>query len=46
MTMAPLTDDKQSLRQCFRKLKELQIEIQNMNLDYAPCTELIDGNVK
>lgn len=43
MTMAPLTSDETILRSCFRKLKELQIEIQKMELDYAPCTELSMG---
>jgi len=43
MTMAPFTDDKTLLHQCFRRLKELQLTVQNMNLDYAPCTELSMG---
>ncbi|MCQ6274016.1 YggS family pyridoxal phosphate-dependent enzyme [Bacillus sp. V3B] len=43
MTMAPLTDDQQLLRECFRKLKILQIEVQQMKRNYAPCTELSMG---
>ncbi|MFD6206807.1 MULTISPECIES: YggS family pyridoxal phosphate-dependent enzyme [unclassified Peribacillus] len=43
MTMAPLTDDEQVLRECFRKLKGIQVEIQNAGLKYAPCTELSMG---
>jgi len=43
MTMAPLTDDEQLLHQCFRKLKNLQIEIQQLELDHAPCNELSMG---
>lgn len=43
MTMAPLTDDEQILRGCFRKLKNLQMEIQQAGLNHAPCTELSMG---
>nr|WP_307257106.1 YggS family pyridoxal phosphate-dependent enzyme [Oikeobacillus pervagus] len=43
MTMAPLTEDEQIIRSCFRKLKQLQQEIQSLNLEYAPCTELSMG---
>ncbi|MGE1161867.1 YggS family pyridoxal phosphate-dependent enzyme [Peribacillus simplex] len=43
MTMAPLTDDQQVLRACFRKLKGIQAEIQNAGLKHAPCTELSMG---
>ena len=43
MTMAPLTDDEQILRKCFRKLKGIQVEIQNLALEHAPCTELSMG---
>ena len=43
MTMAPLTDDAQLLHQCFRKLKDLQINIQQLKLDHAPCNELSMG---
>lgn len=43
MTMAPHTDDKVQLRECFRKLKTLQKEIQQLQLAYAPCGELSMG---
>ena len=43
MTMAPLTDDEEQLRNCFRRLNELRQQIRNCNLDYAPCTELSMG---
>jgi PLP dependent protein len=43
MTMAPLTDDADVLRGCFRRLKELQKQIQACNLKFAPCTELSMG---
>ena len=43
MTMAPNTKDEQVIRDCFKTLKKLQGEIQSLNLDYAPCTELSMG---
>jgi len=43
MTMAPNTDDKEVIRKVFRGLKELQQEIANLNLPYAPCQELSMG---
>ncbi|MGG1678793.1 YggS family pyridoxal phosphate-dependent enzyme [Neobacillus sp. NRS-1170] len=43
MTMAPFTDDEMVLRDCFRKLRELQDQIQAYNLEFAPCTELSMG---
>ncbi|WP_019152862.1 YggS family pyridoxal phosphate-dependent enzyme [Robertmurraya massiliosenegalensis] len=43
MTMAPFTQDEKLLRHCFRTLKELQQEIQNQKLEYAPCHELSMG---
>lgn len=43
MTMAPHTDDQSILRDCFRTLKSLQIEVQQMKVEYAPCTELSMG---
>ena len=43
MTMAPHTDDQSILRHCFRTLKSLQIEVQQMKLEYAPCAELSMG---
>lgn len=43
MTMAPYTDDKETIRKVFRELKELQQEVVNLNLPYAPCQELSMG---
>ncbi|WP_121609332.1 YggS family pyridoxal phosphate-dependent enzyme [Mesobacillus foraminis] len=43
MTMAPHTDDEKVLRNCFRKLKTLQQEVQELKLDYATCSELSMG---
>jgi len=43
MTMAPLTEDKDILRKCFKSLKELQQTVQALQLPYAPCTELSMG---
>jgi PLP dependent protein len=43
MTMAPYTDDEDLIRSCFRKLRDLQKEVQNLELDYAPCNELSMG---
>ncbi|HWO77875.1 MAG TPA: YggS family pyridoxal phosphate-dependent enzyme [Bacillus sp. (in: firmicutes)] len=43
MTMAPLTEDTKLIRNCFRKLKDIQKSIQSLNLSYAPCTELSMG---
>ncbi|WP_455661892.1 YggS family pyridoxal phosphate-dependent enzyme [Pradoshia sp.] len=43
MTMAPLTDNKDEIRQCFKNLKELQVQIQKLLLPSAPCRELSMG---
>ena len=43
MTMAPLTDNEQILRDCFRKLRELRDLVQNLKLEFAPCTNLSMG---
>jgi len=43
MTMAPLTKDESMIRNCFRRLKKLQLEVQKLGLPYAPCTELSMG---
>ena len=43
MTMAPFTNDEQILRGCFRKLRELREQVQALQLDFAPCTELSMG---
>ncbi|MBS4193909.1 YggS family pyridoxal phosphate-dependent enzyme [Lederbergia citri] len=43
MTMAPNTENQTVLRNCFRRLKELQKEVKGLNLEYAPCNELSMG---
>ena len=43
MTIATYTFDDEVLENCFRTLKELQLEVQALNLPYAPCTELSLG---
>ncbi|MDZ5470715.1 YggS family pyridoxal phosphate-dependent enzyme [Bacillus sp. 31A1R] len=43
MTMAPYTSDETVLRKCFRTLKELQVQVQQLQLTYAPCKELSMG---
>ncbi|MFZ3588003.1 YggS family pyridoxal phosphate-dependent enzyme [Bacillus sp. DJP31] len=43
MTMAPFTEDKVAVRQCFKSLKELRNDVQALQLPYAPCTELSMG---
>lgn len=43
MTMAPNIDDHEILRDCFRKLRQLRTEIQELGLLYAPCLELSMG---
>ncbi len=43
MTMAPYTEDEAEIRKCFRDLKALQGQIQEMNLPYAPCKEMSMG---
>lgn len=43
MTMAPLTSDQTIIRDCFRGLRKLRDEVQALQLDYAPCTELSMG---
>jgi PLP dependent protein len=43
MTMAPFTNDEDQIRACFRKLRELRDQVQALNLEYAPCTELSMG---
>ena len=43
MTIATYTFDDEVLENCFRTLKELQLEEQALNLPYAPCTELSMG---
>lgn len=43
MTIATYTFDDEVLENCFKTLKELQTEVQALNLPYAPCTELSMG---
>ncbi|WLR53506.1 YggS family pyridoxal phosphate-dependent enzyme [Mesobacillus subterraneus] len=43
MTMAPLTEDEQLIRESFRTMKRLRAEIQSLKYDYAPCNELSMG---
>ncbi|TFE02685.1 YggS family pyridoxal phosphate-dependent enzyme [Jeotgalibacillus salarius] len=43
MTMAPLTDDKEVIRSCFKQLAMLRDKIAAKNLQHAPCTELSMG---
>lgn len=43
MTMAPYTDDENTLRSCFRKLRELRNQVKELELDFAPCDELSMG---
>ena len=41
--MAPFTEDKQVIRDVFKKLKQLQMKIKQKNYSHAPCTELSMG---
>lgn len=43
MTMAPFYEDPERTRPIFRKLKELQKEVQALQLPFAPCDELSMG---
>lgn len=43
MTMAPFYENPEKTRPFFKKLKELQLEVQALNLPYAPCQELSMG---
>ncbi|AYC30768.1 YggS family pyridoxal phosphate-dependent enzyme [Paenisporosarcina cavernae] len=43
MTMAPLTEDTAIVRDVFQKLKQLQVEIHDLAISYAPCTETSMG---
>ncbi|MGX9133584.1 YggS family pyridoxal phosphate-dependent enzyme [Rummeliibacillus sp. JY-2-4R] len=43
MTMAPNTEDQEIIRNVFKGLKKLQLEIASKGYDYAPCTELSMG---
>ena len=43
MTMAPNTEDKNLIRNVFKKLKKIQLEIASRGYEFAPCTELSMG---
>jgi PLP dependent protein len=43
MTMAPNTGDESILRDCFRTLKTLQLQVLEQEYEHAPCTELSMG---
>ena len=43
MTMAPFTKDEQLIRNVFKNLKTLQLQVQEKNYSNAPCTELSMG---
>ncbi|WP_175614813.1 YggS family pyridoxal phosphate-dependent enzyme [Piscibacillus halophilus] len=43
MTMAPLIEDQDTIRSCFKKLRHLRDEVRDRQLEYAPCTYLSMG---
>jgi pyridoxal phosphate enzyme (YggS family) len=43
MTMAPLSNDEEVLRSCFRRLRNLRDQIKAYQWEFAPCTELSMG---
>ncbi|PEB55026.1 YggS family pyridoxal phosphate-dependent enzyme [Bacillus pseudomycoides] len=43
MTMAPFTEEEAEIRRCFRTLRMLQKQVQELELPYAPCEELSMG---
>ncbi|KAA9025950.1 YggS family pyridoxal phosphate-dependent enzyme [Niallia endozanthoxylica] len=43
MTMAPYIDNREFLHECFKKLRKIQLDIQKLELEYAPCKELSMG---
>lgn len=43
MTMAAFIEDDQILRSTFKKVKELQLKVQALSLNHAPCKELSMG---
>ncbi|QOR68485.1 YggS family pyridoxal phosphate-dependent enzyme [Cytobacillus suaedae] len=43
MTMAPYTEDQQIIRECFRTLRLLSLNVQALKLPFAPCLELSMG---
>ena len=40
MTMAPFTEEEEEIRRCFKTLRMLQTEVQELELLHAPCKEL------
>ncbi|PGO27692.1 YggS family pyridoxal phosphate-dependent enzyme [Bacillus cereus] len=43
MTMAPFTAEEEDIRRCFKELRMLQAEVQELDLLHAPCEELSMG---
>lgn len=43
MTMAPLTEEEDVVRETFRHLRKLRDEVMGIGYDHAPCTELSMG---
>ncbi|MGD6888888.1 YggS family pyridoxal phosphate-dependent enzyme [Bacillus mobilis] len=43
MTMAPFTEEEEEIRRCFKELRMLQREVQELELLHAPCKELSMG---
>ncbi|TKI89177.1 YggS family pyridoxal phosphate-dependent enzyme, partial [Bacillus wiedmannii] len=43
MTMAPFTEEEDEIRRCFKELRMLQTEVQELELLHAPCKELSMG---
>lgn len=43
MCIAPFTFDQQVVEDTFKKMRELQLDVQDLELDFAPCTELSMG---
>ncbi|MGP4072574.1 YggS family pyridoxal phosphate-dependent enzyme [Piscibacillus sp. B03] len=43
MTMAPLTDNEDFIRSCFKQLRVLRDQISDLKFDHAPCTYLSMG---
>ena len=43
MTVGKLTFDEDLIASYFESLRDLQKEVQELNLEYAPCTELSMG---
>lgn len=43
MTMAPFDSTSQQQHEIFKQLKQKQLEIEALNLSYAPCHDLSMG---